>query len=107
MLWMLAGFDFGKTITSALRVKTIGVEHAPFAYSCAGSVMFAEAKTSAGAPSWIWDARAFEPANEYFGAESIFGKTSVSDAAAYTVICACERACARAATPARTSATST
>ena len=44
--------------------------------------MFADAKTSAGAPSWIWAASVFEPANEYFGPESIAGNTSVSDDAA-------------------------
>ena len=44
--------------------------------------MFAEAKTSAGAPCWICAASVFDPANEYRGLESIFGKTSVSDAAA-------------------------
>ena len=31
MLWMCAGFDFGTTITSVLRVKTTGFEHRPFA----------------------------------------------------------------------------
>ena len=44
--------------------------------------MFAEAKTSAGAPCVICAASVLEPPNEYFGAVSICGKTSVSDAAA-------------------------
>jgi hypothetical protein len=33
MLWIRAGLAFGTTITSALRVKTTGLEHSPFAYS--------------------------------------------------------------------------
>src|ERR1700730_3032846 len=49
-------------------------------------VVFAEAKTSAGAPWLIWAASVLEAPNEYFGPESICGNTSVSDAAAYTVI---------------------
>src|SRR4029077_10085956 len=81
-LWMPAGFDFGTTTTSVLRVKTTGWEQSPRENSCAGRVVFAEAKTSAGAPSVIWAASAFEPPNEYFCVESICGKTSVSDAAA-------------------------
>ena len=44
--------------------------------------MFAEAKTSAGAPCVICAASVFEPPNEYFSDESIAGKTSVSEAAA-------------------------
>ena len=44
--------------------------------------MFAEAKTSAGAPCWICAASAFEPPKEYFSFGSIAGNTSVSDAAA-------------------------
>ena len=56
--------------------------------------MFADAKTSAGAPFVICIARAFEPANEYFCEPSIAGKTSVSEAAANTVTCEVERACA-------------
>ena len=44
--------------------------------------MFADAKTSAGAPCVICAASMFEPANEYFGPESIAGNTFVSDAAA-------------------------
>ena len=43
--------------------------------------MFADAKTSAGAPWRIWAASASEPANEYF-AGAILGKTFVSDDAA-------------------------
>ena len=31
MLWMFAGFAFGTTITSVLRVKTTGFEQRPFA----------------------------------------------------------------------------
>ena len=50
---MPAGFDFGTTITSVLRVKTTGLEQSPFANSWFGSVMFADANTSAGAPCWI------------------------------------------------------
>src|SRR5215510_13765697 len=48
--------------------------------------VFAEANTSAGAPLRICVASAFEPANEYFSFLSIAGKTSVSDAAARTLI---------------------
>ena len=47
--------------------------------------MFAEAKTSAGAPCRIWAASAFEPANEKRACGAIFGKASVSEAAAKTV----------------------
>jgi hypothetical protein len=54
----------GTTITSVFRVNTTGLLQSPFAFSCCGSVMFAEAKTSAGAPCWIWAASVFEPANE-------------------------------------------
>ena len=79
---MLFGFDLGTTTTSVFRVKTTGLEHRPFANSWFGSVMFAEAKTSAGAPCVICAASAFDPPNWYFGVESIFGKTSVSEAAA-------------------------
>ena len=50
--------------------------------------MLAEANTSAGAPCWICAASAFEPAKEYFSLLSIAGKTSVNEAAAYTVSCA-------------------
>jgi hypothetical protein len=85
MLRMWAGFDRGTTITSWLRVKTTGFEQRPSAYSPLGSVMLADAKTSAGAPSRICAASVFDPPNEYRGPESIFGNTSVSDAAAYTV----------------------
>src|SRR5581483_2692690 len=85
MLLISAGFDFGTTITSVLRVKTTGFSTTPCAKSCAGSVVFADAKTSAGAPFVICVASAFEPANEYVLLLSIAGKTSVSDAAAYTV----------------------
>ena len=48
MLWMPAGFDFGTTITSVFRVKTTGFEQRPFCVELFGSVMFADAKTSAG-----------------------------------------------------------
>src|ERR1700751_3200848 len=99
MLWMLAGFDLGTTITSVLRVKTTGFEHRPFWKSWVGSVMLADANTSAGAPWVICAARVFEPPKEYFSRLSIAGKTLVSEAAAYTVIC--ERRVADAAGPAR------
>ena len=79
---MPAGFDVGTTSTSRLRVKTTGFCTSPFANSCAGIVVFAEANTSAGAPRVICAASVFDAANEYFGPESIFGKTSVNDAAA-------------------------
>ena len=46
----------------------------------------ADANTSAGAPFVICVASAFEPAKLYVAVGSIFGNTSVSDAAAYTVI---------------------
>ena len=52
MLRTFLGFDFGTTTTSVFRVKTTGFEHSPLEYSWFGSVMFAEAKTSAGAP-WM------------------------------------------------------
>src|SRR5436190_14161582 len=89
MLLMPAGFDFGTTTTSVLRVKTTGFSTTPDAESCAGNVVFADAKTSAGAPFVIWVARPFEPPNEYVLLLSIAGKTSVSEAAAYTVTPAC------------------
>ena len=79
---MCAEFDFGTTITSVLRVKTTGFEHSPCEWSCLGSVMLAEAKTSAGAPCAICAASVFEPPNEYFSLESIAGKAFVSEAAA-------------------------
>src|SRR4051794_24830320 len=63
--------------------------------------MFADAKTSAGAPCWICAASVFEPANEYLADESICGRTSVREAAAYTVICPWVEP---AAPPARSSA---
>src|ERR1700745_3480302 len=85
---MSAGFDFGTTITSVLRVKTFGFEQSPCWKSCVGSVMLADANTSAGAPCLIWPARVFEPPKEYFSLLSIAGKTLVSEAAAYTVSCA-------------------
>src|SRR5580765_88476 len=88
MLRSFAGFELGTTITSVFRVKTTGFEHVPLALSWLGSVMFAEAKTSAGAPCRICAASVFEPPKEYFWPASICGKTSVRDAAAYTVICA-------------------
>ena len=79
---MAAGFDVGTTSTSRFRVKTTGFCTSPFAKSCLGIVVFAEAKTSAGAPCVICAASVLDAPNEYFGPESIFGKTSVSDAAA-------------------------
>src|SRR5689334_20793485 len=91
---MRAGFDFGTTMTRALRVKVTGLSTIPCAWSCAGMLVFAEAKTSAGAPFVICVASAFEPANEYFGERSIAGKASVSEAAAKTVIRTSERDCA-------------
>ena len=45
-------------------MKTIGCEQRFRVNSCAGSVVFAEAKTSAGAPCVICAASAFEPPNE-------------------------------------------
>ena len=63
-------------------MKTTGFEQKPSLYRAFGSVMFAEANTSAGAPLRICAASAFEPANENFAPGSIFGNTSVSDAAA-------------------------
>jgi hypothetical protein len=47
-----------------LRVKTTGFEQRPFSATCCGSVMFADAKTSAGAPCWICAASVFEPPKE-------------------------------------------
>ena len=72
----------GTTITSVLRLKTFGFEQSPRAWSRSGSVVFAEAKTSAGAPCWICAASVFDPPNEYLGSGSILGKTGVSEAAA-------------------------
>ena len=82
MLWMCAGFFRGTTITSLLRVKTTGFEQRFCWKSCVGSVMLAEANTSAGAPCWICVASAFEPPKEYFWCGAIAGKTLVSEAAA-------------------------
>ncbi len=82
MLWTFAGFAVGTTITSVLRVNTTGCEQSPLLKSCVGRVRFADANTSAGAPSAIFAASAFEPPNEYFCDGSIFGNTSVSEAAA-------------------------
>ena len=45
-------------------MKTTGLEQKPSSYSACGSVVFAEAKTSAGAPWRIWAASVFEPPNE-------------------------------------------
>src|SRR5262245_61316963 len=86
MFWILAGFDFGTTITNVLRVKLTGLSTNPCWNSCAGMSVFADANTSAGAPLRICVANAFDPANEYFSRESSAGNTSVSDAAASTVI---------------------
>src|ERR1700688_1458315 len=83
---MLAGLAFGTTITSVLRVKLTGCATTPFAYNWAGIVVFAEANTSAGAPSVICAASVFDPPKEYFGPGSIAGNTFVSDDAAYTVM---------------------
>src|SRR5579871_675590 len=83
---MPPGLDLGTTITSVLRVKSTGCSIRPFANSCAGIVVFADANTSAGAPSVICAASVLDPANEYFGPGSIAGKTCVSDAAAKTLI---------------------
>ena len=52
--------------------------------------MFAEAKTSAGAPSRICAANVLEPANENLAPGAIFGNASVSEAAAYTETVALE-----------------
>ena len=79
---MPAGFEVGTTSTSRLRVKTTGFCTRPFAKSWSGIVVFAEANTSAGAPCVICAASVLEAPNEYFGPESICGKTSVSDDAA-------------------------
>src|SRR6266436_8669984 len=83
---MPAGFDVGTTSTSRFRVKMTGFCTRPFANNCSGIVVFAEAKTSAGAPCVICAASVLEAPNEYFGPESILGNTAVSDEAAYTVI---------------------
>ena len=55
---------FGTTITSAFRVNTTGDAHSLSAWSSAGSAVFADAKTSAGAPCWICAASMFDPPNE-------------------------------------------
>ena len=61
---MFAGFALGTITTSLFRVKTTGFEQSLASLSCRGRVMFAEAKTSAGAPCLICAARAFEPPKE-------------------------------------------
>ncbi len=78
----VGGVLLGTTITSLLRVKTTGFEQRSSWKSSVGSVMLAEANTSAGAPCLICAARAFEPAKEYFWCGAMAGKTSVSEAAA-------------------------
>src|SRR5713101_7671797 len=93
MLRMCAGFELGTTITSLLRAKATGFEQSPSWKSFLGSVMLAEANTSAGAPCSICAASAFEPPKEYFSFLSIAGKAFVSEAAAYTVSCARFAAC--------------
>jgi hypothetical protein len=65
MLWIPAGFAFGTTSMSVLRVKFTGFSTRPCAYSVAGMEVLADANTSAGAPLAICVASAFEPANEY------------------------------------------
>src|SRR6266498_1544675 len=87
---MFAGLARGTITTRAFRVKTTGFEQSLSAYSCRGRAMFAEAKTSAGAPWRICAARVLEPANEYRAAGAILGKAFVRDAAAYTVSVAFE-----------------
>src|SRR5215475_1322317 len=82
---MFAGFERGTITTSVFRVKTTGFEQKWSLYSASGRVMFAEAKTSAGAPCLICAASALEPPNEKRAFGAIFGNASVSDAAAYTV----------------------
>ncbi len=79
---MPAGFDVGTTSTSRLRVNTTGFCTSPPANSWAGIVVLAEANTSAGAPWVICAASVLEAPNEYLGPGSIFGKTSVNEAAA-------------------------
>ena len=61
---MFAGFAFGTITTSVFRVKTTGFEQSLASYSCRGRAVFAEAKTSAGAPCWICVASMLEPAKE-------------------------------------------
>src|SRR3954467_3041723 len=101
---MSAGFDLGTTTTSALRVKTTGFEQRPFAWSCFGRAVFAEAKTSAGAPCWICAASWVDPPEEERSDLSLLGNVSVSDEAAYTVSCVRATAPAGARSAAATSA---
>ena len=59
-----AGLDFGTTSTSLFVANTTGFSTSFWLYSDVGSVMFAEAKTSAGTPRRICAASASEPAKE-------------------------------------------
>src|SRR5690242_18845863 len=104
-----AGLEVGTTSTSLLVVNTLGFSTSPAAKSAFGNDVFADAKTSAGAPRRTCAARASEPAKEYLALLSILGKTFVSDAAASTRICAVvRRGLADAAAPAaRRSTTAT
>ena len=85
MSWIPAGLLFGTTITSLFRVKLTGLPTWPDAKRFAGLVVFADRKTSAGAPFLICVASVPELPNEYVGSLSIAGSTSVSDAAAKMV----------------------
>ena len=69
-------------------------------------VVFADMKTSAGAPFVIWVASVPELPNEYVLPESICGRTVVIDEPAKTVIPASARLCRRAAPPAPSNAQS-
>src|ERR671923_2654330 len=82
---MCRGFERGTISTIAFRAKAAGFAHSLSLLRLVGSAMFAEANTSAGAPSLICAARALEPANENLAERSILGNALVSEEAAKTV----------------------
>src|SRR5919201_3138539 len=82
---MCAGFERGTISTIRFRAKTTGLEQSLLVARLVGSARFAAANTSAGAPSLICAASAFEPPNEYLTEGSIFGNAFASEDAAKTV----------------------
>ncbi len=59
---MCFGFPGATAISSRLRANVFGVWTRPASTSSCMLEVSAEAKTSAGAPCWIWATRAWEPA---------------------------------------------
>jgi hypothetical protein len=51
-------------MTSRFEVNTYGLATSPSRWSRYGSLVLAEANTSAGSPCWICAASMFEPPNE-------------------------------------------